>query len=393
MNNTFKGIVFEKKNAYSIFMTPEGLFQRGIPLSTSVEVGEEASFRPYLDMRKRRRSIKTAWSAPVIAMAASIVLFFSVLLPSQSTVSAFVQIDINPSIELGIDHDGEVQLFRGLNEDGEAIKRDISFWKGKPLSWVLQQIVNQTESISTESESIEIITIYKNDKDHVELEKVIDTAITATPGIATEKQEVKVIEASIADREAANTEGISVKKYRAEIEMKNTEKKLKQERQLKQQDEKTKNTMPADKNKDIKDRQDQKESPKGENPKENNGKKENNNVNQKDNHAQKEQKMVDEKNPQTNEKGNSSDHNKKSNEVKDKENNKNKEKEEHKNNRNNDNKNEDKDNENDRDHGNDHDRDEGNDHDRDDDNYDDRDEDNRNNGNKNKDKKEKNRDD
>ena len=217
--NTTKGIVFEKTTSYSIFLTPDGLFQRGIPLSTTVEIGEEVFFHPYSEVRKRKISYNTSLTTPLISMVAIIVLFFSVLLPSQTRVSAFVQIDVNPSIELGIDNNGAVQLFRGLNEDGMNVKRDISFWKGKPLSSVLLEIVERTESVIAEAETLEITTIYQENVDHDSLEKAISTAVsTSTTEIEIKKQEIKVIEATIEDRNAANTEGISVRKYQAGIE-------------------------------------------------------------------------------------------------------------------------------------------------------------------------------
>ena len=214
--NIQKGIVFETTPAYSIFLRSDGLFEKGIPLTSSVQIGEEVSFRPYQNsiQQKRKVSLKTLWATPTLAIVATIVLLFAVLLPAQSNVSAFVQIDINPSIELGINEAGDVYLFKGLNDDGTAIKRDISFWKGKPLSWVLLQIVNRTESIIEQTDTIEITTIYQNEVDHKAIEEVIETAvITSTRQVMPNKQEIKVIEATVADWKAASNEGISVKKY------------------------------------------------------------------------------------------------------------------------------------------------------------------------------------
>ena len=321
MMSTNKGIVFKKKTAYSIFLTSDGLFQRGIPLSTTIEVGEEAFFRPFSDVKKRQRPYKLALSAPIIAISAIIMLFFSVLIPSQTTVSAFVQIDINPSIELGIDNDGEVQLFRGINEDGKALKHDISFWKGKSLSWVLQQIVNRTETIHTKTESIEIVTIYQKEVNQVALEKVITTAITtATPKIAAKTQAVHVIEATIKDREAANTEGVSVQKYHAEIEMKKEEKKLKKEQKQNkrnQQDAKIEKSKPSVKSKDLKEDANQKNSKQPENKEIKEQKNPGNSQKDKKTKGNNGQEQVKDKKQQPKEKENSSGHNNKSNKNKD----------------------------------------------------------------------------
>jgi hypothetical protein len=143
---------------------PDGVFEKGIPLNSSVQLGEEAFYKPVVKNNVQKFSFNRSWTAPIVSVVATIILLFSVLLPAQSTVSAYVQIDINPSVELGIDNKGAVYSFKGLNEDGNAIKRDITFWKGKSLDWVLLQIVDRTESIIEESEKIEITTIYKMKK-------------------------------------------------------------------------------------------------------------------------------------------------------------------------------------------------------------------------------------
>ena len=222
--NTHKGIVFETTSAYSIFLTSDGLFEKGIPLSSSIQIGEEVSFRPYqaVKQQQRKASVRTLWATPTLAIVATLVLLFAVLLPAQSNVSAYVQLDINPSIELGINNAGDVYIFKGLNDDGKAIKRDISFWKGKPLSWVLLQIVDRTESLIEKTETIEITTIYQNEADHGSLEKVIETAvITSTSQVMQKKQTIKVIEATVSDWKAANNEGISVQKYQEKLKEKN----------------------------------------------------------------------------------------------------------------------------------------------------------------------------
>lgn len=229
--NTHKGIVFETRSAYSIFLTSDGLFEKGIPLSSSVQIGEEVSFRPYQNVKQQQRkvSLKTLWASPTLAIVATLVLLFAVLLPAQSNVSAYVQIDINPSIELGIDKKGKVYLFNGLNEDGVALKRDISFWKGKPLSWVMHQIINQSQSIK-DNEEINITAIYQNGVDQESLEKVIATAVSSsTSQVLAKKNSVKVINASTTDREIAKMEGISVRQYHAKLEVEKEKKTISKE--------------------------------------------------------------------------------------------------------------------------------------------------------------------
>ena len=264
--NTHKGIVFETRSAYSIFLTSDGLFEKGIPLSSSIQIGEEVSFRPFQNVKQQRKvSLKTLWATPTLAIVATLVLLFAVLLPAQSNVSAYVQIDINPSIELGINNAGNVYLFKGLNDDGTAIKRDISFWKGKPLSWVLLQIVDRTESLIEKTETVEITTIYQNEVDHGSLEKVIETAvITSTSQVMQKKQAIKVIEATVSDWNAATNEGISVQKYQEKLKVKNKDLQQKVKDKVKAETHKKETTKNQNKPKVIEKDLEEKKEPKNE---------------------------------------------------------------------------------------------------------------------------------
>lgn len=213
---TKKGIVFEHTPSYSIFLTEDGRFQKGIPVPSFVLVGEEIEFQPYPSMAQKFMPDKKAWMAPVLAAVAIIFMFFSVLLPAQSNVLAYVQVDINPSVELGIDENGDVQHFIGLNEEGVTLKREISFWKGKSLSNVLSTIVASSES-SNQEDRIEVTTIYKEKTHHETLENIITTAVAqSTKKMATKPIQIK--EATIEERLKANEKGISVDQFKQNVQ-------------------------------------------------------------------------------------------------------------------------------------------------------------------------------
>lgn len=213
---TKKGIVFEHTPSYSIFLTEDGRFQKGIPVSSAVFVGEEIEFQPYPSVVQKFLPAKKAWMAPVVAAVAIIFMFFSVLLPDQSNVLAFVQVDINPSVELGIDEDGDVQHFIGLNEEGVILKKEISFWKGKTLSNVLSTIVDSSK-ISNLEDPIEVTTIYKEKTHHESLENIITIAVAkSTQKVATKPIQIK--EATIEERLKANEKGVSVDQFKQKLQ-------------------------------------------------------------------------------------------------------------------------------------------------------------------------------
>lgn len=250
--NTKKGIVFEHTPSYSIFLTEDGRFQKGIPVPSSVLVGEEIEFHPYPSKVQKFLPDKKAWMAPVIAAVAIIFMFFSVLLPAQSNVLAYVQVDFNPSVELGIDEYGDVQHFIGLNEEGVILKREVSFWKGKPLSRVLSTIVATSESNGQENH-IEVTTIYKEQTHHKSLENIITTAVAeSTKKVATKPIHIK--EATIEERLKANEKGISVDQFKQNIQ---------KEKNSEPNNQKSPKVKPEKKQPKVPDKKDENENTKG----------------------------------------------------------------------------------------------------------------------------------
>ena len=57
---------------------------------------------------------------------------------------AYVTIDINPSVEIGIDNDEVVQDLNGLNSDGDDLIQTLVF-KGKSLEDVTSDILDKAE--------------------------------------------------------------------------------------------------------------------------------------------------------------------------------------------------------------------------------------------------------
>lgn len=244
--NTQKGIVFENKSSYSIFLTPDGRFQKGLSLVSSASVGEEVSFRPYVAVYKTKFPVKSAVMAPFIAAVAIVLMFFSVLLPAQSTVSAFVQVDFNPSFEFGLDENGFVQQFRGLNEDGIALKREISFWKGKAFPQMLSRIVDQSNLNTKEYPQIEITTIYIEETHQDSLEKLITTAVDDST-TKFKKESVHINKATVKERLDANSQGVSVDAYNKN-QLKE-QKKIKVKEQPKSKDKEKEKEIDKDKDK------------------------------------------------------------------------------------------------------------------------------------------------
>lgn len=144
-----KGIVMEKRRRYMIVMTGNGIFQKAVPLDNSA-IGEEVYFKPiasrkwlsFLCYPKKNRR------APVlIAMICMLLLIampFYFIMDKDKTF-AYVNIDINPSVELKIDDTLQVHAVTPLNDDGNKIVKKLTHYKNEDVEKVIGMIMNRSE--------------------------------------------------------------------------------------------------------------------------------------------------------------------------------------------------------------------------------------------------------
>lgn len=215
-----KGIVMEITEKNIIVMRPDGRFQRLARKKRSCEIGDEIS---YADEGINWRSPSVAGrSAVVAAVVFCLVLFasFQGKLGSQEVV-AYISIDINPSVEMGIDIRERVLELRGLNEDGKKLIQEVDY-KEKPLEAVTAGILNKAEQTAFSKGEAEIViasTVIQPES------KVSDTQIaeklrlqvkeyiqTSHP-TQVESYQIASFAAPQEVREAASQHGVSMGKY------------------------------------------------------------------------------------------------------------------------------------------------------------------------------------
>ncbi|WNR43693.1 anti-sigma factor domain-containing protein [Paenibacillus roseipurpureus] len=138
-----KGIVMELSENSIIVMNAEGRFEK-LPRGTrSCELGEEILYAPV------KRRLRVPQMAILSGLAAAIVVCFVLVStltgngPGNSVV-AYVTIDINPSVEIGIDNKEVVRDLHGLNRDGEQLIESLVF-EGKSLADVTSAILDKAE--------------------------------------------------------------------------------------------------------------------------------------------------------------------------------------------------------------------------------------------------------
>jgi len=145
-----KGLLLER-NGGGVILTAEGEFCRISP--PTGEIGEEISFS--------RSTVRKWW---MLALAAAVLAMFVGLGAYEYTYArpvAYVALDINPSLELGIDRKERVVEISLLTEDAEQLVAGLSL-KGTPVTEAIRILIVRAEELaylSVESPALVLITV------------------------------------------------------------------------------------------------------------------------------------------------------------------------------------------------------------------------------------------
>ncbi|SEB20461.1 hypothetical protein SAMN05421743_1284 [Thalassobacillus cyri] len=144
-----KGIVMEHHRGYTIVLTEFGTLLKAKPLN-DVEVGMETSFEllpentglaALFQWRKQQAQLRII----AIATALLIALFPLYSWYDSNQAYAYVNVDINPSIELEINEDREVLDITPHNDEARELLEDLSDWKHQAAGDVILQIIEFSE--------------------------------------------------------------------------------------------------------------------------------------------------------------------------------------------------------------------------------------------------------
>lgn len=224
-----KGIVMEINQKFLIVMTPAGLFERIPRMDRSCDVGEEIVYTPGIT-RSRRPAF--ALLSGFVAAVMLVMLLFTGLTSvfADKSVVAYISIDINPSLELGIDKNKRVREMKGLNDKGLEIARSVSY-KGRSMDDVTDKILQKAEDMKIfaagEADIVIAGTIVKEDAalDDVQVTEalkqlVLAHVVTKHPQEA-DKIQVTAFAAPAEIVTSAKENGLSVGKYSVYLNAKN----------------------------------------------------------------------------------------------------------------------------------------------------------------------------
>ncbi|QNU24398.1 anti-sigma factor domain-containing protein [Geobacillus zalihae] len=137
-----KGIVLELDEEFVTVLTPEGEFLR-LKKEKEWEVGEEIEASAVKKLLPfHRRSFRYAL---VSALAAAVLLVTTWIQWPSDAVYAYMSIDINPSMEAGVDAELRVLTLKAYNEEGKKVLTALPSWKRQPFSSVAKQIIALSE--------------------------------------------------------------------------------------------------------------------------------------------------------------------------------------------------------------------------------------------------------
>lgn len=250
------GIIMEINERFLTLLTPEGEFLRAQKLNRQYHIGEEINFYPISEKEKEGwplTSIFSSFKAKTITAA----LVMLVLVTSSfftfnghNEVYAYMSIDINPSIELGINDKFQVIEISPYNEEGEEIVNQIPNWKKKSVKEVTSQIVKQIKNQGYTRDNYEIVIATVNtQKENKALETKFEKEITEIKEtIQKEELEVKVMDASPKEREKAKEHGLSTGAYK-ETEIKKQPENMSRMQKTNNNENKKSNANDASKNK------------------------------------------------------------------------------------------------------------------------------------------------
>lgn len=185
------------------------------------EIGDEVDI---IVKKNRFLNISTAF----IAVAAVLLITFFLtklitehnkVIPATGTVVRYVSIDINPSLELGINVKNIVVSIEALNEDGTVIIQEIKNAIDQPVDVLLERIVNEAVDkgyLAAGKENNILIDVSSDNPQDMEVLKMIELLsekAAETLNKKNVKSSIGCVKTDLKLRECAREQGMSAGKY------------------------------------------------------------------------------------------------------------------------------------------------------------------------------------
>ena len=210
-------------------MTNDGRFLSQALPQGMMQVGDEIDFAEQAVAFAKR---------PFIFLAAAAVFFCCLLggswwwqvpvTPALGAAVSFITIDINPSVELGVDDQDQVVTWEGLNSDGEKILagQDLAGRKSADAVETLVGVAADEGYLAPEKHNEVIINLSQaGAEDKISEAKNLQLTNSAQKALSKRKLAAKIssLQTSMALRQEARDLGISAAKYAIYLEAQSTD--------------------------------------------------------------------------------------------------------------------------------------------------------------------------
>ena len=209
---TYRGVVCEKKNKYTVFLTDKGDFLRGIPIGETPDIGDEVDFHPVFSPALLGGKVKQRFAGAVIIAAMLLLSIVASLIPMNDKVMAYVQLETGMALEFGVNQAGKVITLRYLNDTPIEHGKKLDDWKGHPISKVLDAAVTEL-SAETNGVQVSITTIFPNAKKQHRVQRIVGSAVQEVRS-ANKELTIEIGESSEEERVMADQHEMSVHKFK-----------------------------------------------------------------------------------------------------------------------------------------------------------------------------------
>ncbi|SDM77413.1 hypothetical protein SAMN05216244_3364 [Sediminibacillus halophilus] len=206
----------ERHRHYMIVMDKDGVFHKAEP-AASAEVGTEVEYKPIQNGRFHRflltgKSVKKRTKIAVMTVLVMLITFPLYAWYNGGKVYAYVNVDINPSVEMEVDEAMKVKSIRPLNDDAEQILVELgTSWKNRTVEEVTSLLIEQGKKDQLiDGENVVIIGVSYLDGQEKEkhITDTLDDYFNRHPqeelSVATFEVPEKIREAARSERKSMN---------------------------------------------------------------------------------------------------------------------------------------------------------------------------------------------
>lgn len=208
-------------------LTPDGEFLRAHNHQKHFQIGQEIDFFPIVQEEKvglLTTLLQSLKGKKFFAAALLCIFLFATIFPfmDDDKVYAYMSIDVNPSIELGVNEKFQVIEITPYNEEGKQVIANLQKWKKKNIHELTSEIIQEMKAKGYIKNHHEVLlTTVSEQENMLENNERWKKEIAEIKTIVTKEQlDLKVIEGSKEERKKAIENGITTGVYKESQKLK-----------------------------------------------------------------------------------------------------------------------------------------------------------------------------